>query len=161
MSGRRELPAVARLDLSEVLRSGWLWVCLGLYAALGAGFVLVGMRESNVLGFTGMSRVLFSLTHALVLLLPLFGLAFTGQVINRARADGTLELLLSQPLGPGRYLTAVTLSRSLALTLPLVATLAIIGAVGAGVSQEPPAWSLIAAAYTTLLSWVLIFPYNP
>ncbi len=144
MSARTELLAIARLDLADVVRSRWLLICVSLYALLAAVFVLVGLRESNVLGFTGMSRVLFSLTHALVLLLPLFGLAFTGQVINRARADGTLELLLSQPIRPGRYLAAVTASRSLALILPLAVTLLAVGAVGALLGGEPPPWSLLA-----------------
>ena len=58
-------------------------------------FVLVGVRESNVLGFTGMGRVLMSFTHALLLLLPLLALTATGQLINRARDDGTLEMLFS------------------------------------------------------------------
>jgi ABC-type transport system involved in multi-copper enzyme maturation permease subunit len=155
MSARSELLAVARLDLADVLRSRWLIVCMGFYVGLAGIFLLVGARESSVLGFTGMSRVLFSLTHSLVLLLPLFGLAFTGQVINRARADGTLELLLSQPLRPGRYLAAITASRGLALTVPLVATLVAIGALGALTTGEPAAWSLIArsAVLCAALLW--------
>jgi len=118
-------------------------VCIGFYVVLAGVFVMVGLRESSVLGFTGMSRVLFSLTHALLLLLPLFGLAFTGQVINRARADGTLELMLSQPIRPTRYLAAVTASRALALTLPLVLTLVGIATVGAWVTSQPVPWSLL------------------
>jgi sulfite exporter TauE/SafE len=78
-----ELAAGARLDLGEVLRSRWLVLCLVLYALLGGVFVLVGMRESNVLGFTGVGRVLFSLCHALVLFLPLGSAASAGR--NRAR----------------------------------------------------------------------------
>jgi len=151
----RDFLAVARLDLAEVLRSRWLVICLGFYAALAAAFLLVGLRESSVLGFTGMNRVLFSMTHALVLLLPLFGLAFTGQVINRARAEGALEWLLSQPLRPGRYLAAIAASRSLALALPLVAMLFCIGALGAWAGGQSAAWSLIArsAALCTALLW--------
>ena len=72
-----ELAAVARLDLGEVLRSRWLVLCLLLYALLGGVFVLVGLRESSVLGFTGVGRVLFSLCHALVLFLPLLALLAT------------------------------------------------------------------------------------
>ena len=62
---RAEIAAVTRLDLGEVLRSRWLPFCVGIYALLGIIFVFVGMRESSVLGFTGMGRVLFSLCHVL------------------------------------------------------------------------------------------------
>jgi ABC-2 type transport system permease protein len=108
---RAELAAVARLDLGEVLRSRWLVACLVLYALLGGVFVLVGLRESNVMGFTGVGRVLFSLSHALVLFLPLLALLATVQSVNRARDDGSLEVFLSHPIGRGAFLTGVALVR--------------------------------------------------
>src|SRR3970282_1176892 len=101
---RAELAAVTRLDLGEVLRSRWLLLCLGLYAALGRVVVLVGLRGSSLLGFTGVGRVLFSLCHALVLFLPLLALLATVQAVNRAREDGSLELFLSHPIGRGSFL---------------------------------------------------------
>ena len=59
-----ELSAVARLDFGEVLRSRWLVLCLALYALFGAVFVLVGLRESSVLGFTSSSRTPPAVTSA-------------------------------------------------------------------------------------------------
>ncbi len=51
--------------------------------------------------------------HALVLLLPLLALTATGQVVNRARDDGTLELLFSQPIRrEAFYFAAVTARRA-------------------------------------------------
>ena len=82
-----------------------------MYGLVAAVFVLVGMRESSVLGFTGMGRVLLSFCHALVLLLPLLALSATGQTVNRSRDDGTLELLFSHPLSRTGYFTAVTITR--------------------------------------------------
>ena len=117
--------------------------------------MLVGLRESSVLGFTGMGRVLFSLTHALLLVLPLFGLAFTGQLIGRARADGTLELLLSQPLRPTRYLVSIALSRCLALIVPLASALLVLGALGGAVTGQSVPWSLLlrCIALCSVLLW--------
>ena len=116
----RELFAVARLDFAEVRRSRWMAFCVAVYALLGGGFVFVGMRESSVMGFSGMGRVLMSMVHALLLLLPLLALTATGQLINRSRDDGTLELLFSHPVRRGVYFSAVTLTRFLVLTVPLV-----------------------------------------
>lgn len=134
---------MARLDLAEVVRSRWLFVCVGLYAALAALFVLVGLRESSVIEFTGAGRVLFSLCHALVLLLPLMALTVTGQVVNRARDEGALELYLSQPVRRSRYFAAVSLVRYGALALPLAAALLLLGLVGwLAFGQEIP-WSFV------------------
>jgi len=150
-----DLGAVVRLEWAEVVRSRWLLVSIGVYAALAALFVLVGLRESSVLGFTGLGRMLFSLSHALLLLLPLVALVSTGQVVNRARDDGSLELLLSHPLRRSRYLAAVTGTRFLALSVPLVVMLLGIGAVGRMITGESVPWTFLlrACGLCTALLW--------
>jgi ABC-2 type transport system permease protein len=142
------LAAVARLDLGEVLRSRWLLLCLGLYALLGGVFILVGLRESEVLGFTGLGRVLFSLCHALVLFLPLLGLLASVQAVNRARDDGSLELFLSHPIGRGDYLAGVALVRFAALALPLVAVMLLLAAEAAIVHGQRVPWAFFVRALT-------------
>jgi ABC-type transport system involved in multi-copper enzyme maturation permease subunit len=113
----------------------------------------VGLRESPVLGFTGMGRVLFSWTHALVFVLPLVALAVTGQTVNRAREDGTLELLLSQPVGRGRYLAAVAGVRTAALVLPLLALVVALVALAPllGLGSPPVGLVLRASAVSVAL----------
>jgi ABC-type transport system involved in multi-copper enzyme maturation permease subunit len=155
---RAELAAVARLDLGEVLRSRWLLLCLLLYGLLGGVFVLVGLRESSVLGFTGVGRVLFSLCHALVLFLPLLALLATVQAVNRARDDGSLELFLSHPIGRAAYLTGVTGVRLAALALPLALVMLALAAEGAIVHGQTIPWDFfgraIAVCFALLMSYV-------
>jgi ABC-type transport system involved in multi-copper enzyme maturation permease subunit len=139
---RAELAAVARLDFGEVRRSRWLLLCLALYALLGGVFVLVGMRESSVLGFTGLGRVLFSLCHALVLVLPLLALLGTVQAVNRARDDGSLEVYLSHPIGRGAFLAGVTSVRLAALALPLAGVM-IAAALGGVAAGQPIPWAFL------------------
>ncbi len=143
---RAELAAVARLDLGEVLRSRWLVMCLLFYALLGGVFVLVGLRESSVLGFTGAGRVLFSLCHALVLFLPLLALLATVQAVNRARDDGSLELFLSHPIGRGAFLTGTALVRFVALALPLAVVMLALAAEGAIVHGQAIPWAFFGRA---------------
>ena len=158
MTRTAELLAVARLDLSEVLRSRWLLFCAVVYAGLAAVFVLVGLRESTLLGFTGMGRVLLSFSHALLLLLPLMALTATGQVVNRARDDGSLELLFSLPIRRSTYLVAVSLVRFLALVIPLALLMFGMGLLGqVGFGQEVPWYWLgraVALSSTLLLAFV-------
>jgi len=135
--------ALARLEGGEVLRSRWLVFCGALYAALAALFVVVGVRESGVMGFTGMPRVLLSLSHALVVLLPLLALTGTGPGVSRARRDGTLELLFSHPITRDDYIGAVTLVRYGALFLPLVVLVSGLAAIGATVFHQPIPWALL------------------
>jgi ABC-type transport system involved in multi-copper enzyme maturation permease subunit len=142
-SASTRFAAVARLEFGELLRSRWLLFCIVLYATLTALFVGLGHRESDVVAFTGMPRVLLSLSHALVILLPLLALTATGPVISRARRDGTLEMLFSQPVGRDDYLRAVTAVRFLALFLPLLVLMpavAVLSSVGFG---QPVPWTFV------------------
>ncbi|MBL8898121.1 MAG: ABC transporter permease subunit [Planctomycetes bacterium] len=150
----RELRVVVRLDFAEVRRSRWLLFCLLVHAALAAAFVLVGLRESSVIGFTGMGRALLSFSHALLFLLPLLALSATGQVVNSAREDGSLELLMSHPVRRGSYFLGVSLVRAAALILPLWIAMPAMAAIGALAFGQDVPWGFLArglAVSTALL----------
>jgi ABC-2 type transport system permease protein len=152
-----ELFAAARLDLGDALRSRWLAFCGGAYALLAGVFVLVGLRESQLWGFTGMGRVVFGFAHALVLLLPLLALVATGQVINRAREDGTLELLFSHPLSRTGYFSAITLTRFSVLALPLVVLLLALALLSRLALGQTVAWGFVLR--TALVGASLLWAY--
>jgi ABC-2 type transport system permease protein len=153
----REVAAVARLDLAEVMRSRWVYFCIGVYAVLAGVFVLVGLRESSLMGFTGMGRVLLSFSHALVVLLPLLALTATGQVVNRAREDGSLELLFSHPIRRGAYFAGVTLVRYAVLTVPLVALLVVMALAGGLIFDGEVPWWFLGRAMALAASLLLAF----
>jgi ABC-2 type transport system permease protein len=121
MTFRREYVAAVRLDLGEVLRSRWLLFCGAVYGVMAAALILVGLRESAIMGFAGVGRVLLSFCHGLIFVLPLLALTATGHVINRARDDGMLELLFSQPIRRSSYFLGVTTVRFAILVVPLLA----------------------------------------
>ncbi len=152
---RGRIAALARLDLAEVRRSRWLAFSLLLHSLLAALFVLVGLRESTVLGFTGTGRVLLSASHALVLLLPLLALVATGQLVNRAREDGTLELLFGHPFARGEYFLALTAVRFGVLLLPLVALMLAAALLGRALLGSAVPWGLLARSLAVCgaLAW--------
>lgn len=157
MSLGREVVAVARLDLAEVLRSRWLVFCLCVHAALAATFVLVGLRESGIIGFTGMGRALMSWTHALLFLLPLLALSATGQVVNAARDDGTLELLLSNPVSRAGWFVGTSLVRAGALIAPLLLAMPAMAIGGSVAFGQPVPWDFVARGLAVGTSLLLCF----
>ena len=157
MRFHQQVLAAARLDLAEVLRSRWLVFCAGTYLLLAVVFVLVGLRESTVMGFTGMGRVLMSLCNALLLLLPLLALTALGPLIGRARDDGSFELLFSQPLSRSAWFLGVSLTRYAVLVLPLVVLmlgLALYGQLALG--QAVP-WGFLVRALVVSASLLAAF----
>jgi ABC-2 type transport system permease protein len=157
-NAENEFLCVMKLDWAEVKRSRWLVLCLCLYGLLGLGFVLVGLRESNILGFSGTGRVLLSLVHALLLLLPLLALMATGQVIVSSRLDGTLELLFSHPLHRTRYFLAIFTVRYLSLLLPLVALLVLLCVLLNLFLHQPIPWFFLSRSLLT--SAALLFAFS-
>lgn len=157
MNALVELRAAARLDFAEVLRSRWIWFCCAVYAVLAVALLTVATKESNVLGFTGTSRVLLSFAHALILMLPLVALVATAPAVQRSRDDGSLELLFSQPLSPTRWLLVVFLVRYLAIVVPLAIVLIAIGFWGQLGHGDPAPWSFIGRALAVSASLVLAF----
>lgn len=157
MSVAIEIRAAARLDFAEVLRSRWVWFCVATYAVLGGVLMTVGVRESSILGFTGTSRILLSFSHALILVLPLIALMALAPSVQRAREDGSLELLFSQPLSPGAWLLAVFSVRYLALVLPLAAVMIGLGVWGQLVHGDPIPWSFVLRSLLVSSSLLLAF----
>ena len=143
MSFVRQVLVAARLDFAEVVRSRWLLFCGGAYLLLAVIFVLVGLRESTVLGFTGVGRVLLSMCNALLLLLPLLALTVFAPVNGRARDDGTLELLFSQPLRRSAWFVGVSLTRYAVLVVPLVVLMVGLGLYGQLARGQAVPWPFV------------------
>lgn len=153
----REIAVVARLDFAEVRRSRWLVFSLVVHAILASMFVLVGLRESGVVGFTGMGRALMSWSHALLFLLPLLALSATGQVVNTARDDGSLELLLSNPISRTGYFLGTTLVRVLALCAPLLVAMPLAALVGASAFGQDVPWDFLLRGIAVSVALLLCF----
>lgn len=152
-----QVRVVARLDLAEVLRSRWLIFCLVVHAALAATFVLIGLRESGVVGFTGMGRALMSWSHALLFLLPLLALSATSQVVNAARDDGSLELLLANPVSRTAYFVGISLVRAGALVLPLLVAMPLVSVVGASAFGQGVPWDFLLRGVAVSTALLLCF----
>lgn len=128
----RDAMAFTRFELADSLRSRWLGSTLVLYALVFLAFVLFGLRESAVLGFTGLSRVVLEVTNGVLVAVPLLVLLATSQVVVRARRSGLLEMALVQPTTRGSWFFGVLASRTAVLLGPLILVFAAALIFGAG-----------------------------
>lgn len=166
MSTTTQSPTMAllRLELAEASRSRWMIFTAVVYALVFSGFVWLGLRESRILGFTGLSRVVLNVANAVVLAVPLVALVATTQTIVRARQSGFFELMLSQPVRRRDWFASVVLSRFVVVAGPLVALLLLalavggLGLVGAGGAADPDLTPVVARslAVTVSLAWAFI-----
>lgn len=119
------MAALTRLEIADALRSRWALFTAASYGLVFGGFVWLGLRESSVLGFTGLSRVVLNVSNAVVVAVPLVALVATCQAVVRARTTGHLEIILTQPCRRSEWFAALAVSRLLVLAGPLLAMLAL------------------------------------
>ena len=119
--------------------------------------IFAGMRTSEVLGFTGMSRILLSLTHVLLVVLPLLALMGTSGVVARAREDGSFELLFSHPLSRTSYLLSLLFTRYASLALPLLLLLSTMAWLSVTFGEPIPYGMVLrATAVSASLIWAFV-----
>jgi ABC-2 type transport system permease protein len=117
----RSTSVLFQLELSDALRSRWFAFTGGVYGLVFAVFVWLGLRESSVMGFTGLSRVVLNMANAIVLSVPLVALVATCQAVVRARGSGFFELIFSQPVRRTDWFAAAFAARALVVLGPLAA----------------------------------------
>jgi ABC-2 type transport system permease protein len=149
---RASARALLRLELADALRSRWLLFTASCYTVVFAVFIWLGLRESSVLGFTGMSRVVLNTSSAIVLVLPLVCLVATCQAIVRGRQSGYFEMFLTQPCRRSAWFCAIVASRVIVVTTPLLLFLLVTLAVSA---QTPELGLNGLIAHTFVISFAL------
>jgi ABC-2 type transport system permease protein len=158
MSARaRAVLAFARLELMDALRSKWLAFASALYLGLLATFVWLGLRESSVLGFTGLSRVLLNLANAVIVVFPLVVLIGTHTAIVKAKTQGFCELMLAQPVRRSTWFWGLFVSRVVVLVAPLVVIL--LGCAVAAAFVEPEPGLAAVAAKSLGITTALVFAF--
>jgi ABC-2 type transport system permease protein len=159
MSAADRQRALFRLEMADALRSRWVVFTAAVYALVFAAFVWLGLRESSVLGFTGLSRVVLNVANAVVVAVPLVALVATSQSIVRARTSGFFELVLAQPCRRNDWLLAVVASRIVVVLGPLA--LLLLATLGAGMvlrDGDEALAPLVARslAITAALAWSFV-----
>lgn len=149
--------AFLRLELADALRSRWVALTALIYAGLGGAFVWFGLRESTVLGFTGLSRVLLNLANAIILVFPLVVLIATHAAVVRARTSGFCELMLTQPVKRSTWFFSLLASRLIVLVGPLLVLL--LGCFVAAFFIEPEPGLATIAFKSVGVSVALVFAF--
>ncbi len=149
--------AFLRLELADALRSRWVAFASLLYLGLAGAFIWLGLRESTVLGFTGLSRVLLNLANAVLVVFPLVVLIGTHSAVVHARTSGFCELMLTQPVKRSTWFFALLTSRLLVLVGPLIVLL--VGCFVAAAFVEPEPGLAFIGLKSLLVCVALVFAF--
>lgn len=150
------ISAILRLELRGVLRARWFFAGVALSLAMVVFFVVVSLRESAVLGFTGFGRVMGGVVQTSLLFLPLLAVFSASQAIPTARQQGVLEWYLSHPNSRERCFWGLFWPRFAAVAGPVTGSVLLVG-LGAAVLGQPVDPGLLAAFTGLLLGQAMCF----
>jgi len=94
----KNLLLIAYLDLKESIRANWFIIYSVVFGGLIALFFIAGITESQVMGFSGLSRLLLMYIQVTIVILPIFILVTTVRSISGDRDSHILEYILSFPI---------------------------------------------------------------
>jgi len=136
-------------DVVESLRARWFLVYSLVFGGLVALLFVLGVTESRIMGFTGLSRLMVTYIQLSMAILPVFVLVSTVRSVAGDREAGVFEYLLSLPIGLSAWYWGKLAGRFVVVFLPVFLALALAVAWGAVRGADVP-WTLFGY-YTGLL----------
>jgi len=96
------------LDVWQVLRARWFWGYSLLFAGLIVVLFTMGVTESQIIGFVGLSRLMVTFIQICIAVIPIFVLITTVRSVVGERETLVLEYMLSFSgcFFPGFYFSA-------------------------------------------------------
>ena len=144
-------------DILESVRARWFTVYALVFGSLVVLLFVLGLTESRVMGFTGLSRLMLTYIQLSMAILPIFVLITTVRSLAGDREAGVFEYLLALPVPLGAWYWGKLAGRFLTVFTPVF--LAMVGALAwGGLSGATIPWKLFAY-YTGLLialSWCFL-----
>ncbi len=116
----KNLYLIAFLDVKESIRAKWFLVYSLVFGGLIALFFIAGVTESQVMGFSGLSRLLLMYIQITIVILPIFILITTVRSISGDRDNHILEYMLSFPISLKQYYWGKILGRFVTVYLPVL-----------------------------------------
>ncbi len=121
----KKIYLMALLDLKESLRSRWFLIYSVVFGGMIALFFITGVTESQVMGFSGLSRLLLMYIQVTIVILPIFILITTVRSISADRNSNVLEYLLSFPISLKEFYWGKLIGRFVTVYIPVLAAMVI------------------------------------
>ena len=142
------------LDIRQNLRSRWFWV----YSLLFGGFVAVmfamGITESQIIGFVGLSRLMVTFMQVSMVILPIYVLISTVRSVVGDRESNVMEYILSLPVSFTGYFWGKFIGRFIVIYVPVF--IALLGAAIWGtITNIDVPWDLFT--YYSFLLGAMVF----
>ncbi|MFK5968968.1 MAG: ABC transporter permease subunit [Candidatus Marithrix sp.] len=142
----KHLWLTALLDIAESLRARWFLLYTIVFGGIIVLLFIFGLTESQIMGFTGLTRLLLTYIQLCMAILPIFVLISTVRSVAGDKEAGVFEYLLSLPVSLPAWYWGKVIGRFVVIFVPVF--LAMLAAVG---------WALWSEV---IIPWKLFFLYT-
>jgi len=119
----RNLIGMTFFEIKDAFRGRWFYIYFVIFFGLMAGFLWSGITASQVLGFTGLTRVLIGYIEITIVILPLFILISASRSVVMERELFILEYLVSFPVSITQYYWGKFIGRFIVIVIPIYTAL--------------------------------------
>lgn len=145
----KNLLLIAYLELKESFRSKWFLIYSLVFGGMIALFFIAGITESQVMGFSGLTRMLLMYIQITIVILPIFILITTVRSISGDRDSNILEYMLSFAISLKQYYWGKVIGRFVTVYIPVFFAMLLALIVGAIKGADIP--FAVFGIYTALL----------
>ncbi len=138
-------------EIKDAFRAKWFYLYFLIFFGMMAAFLWSGITESQVLGFTGLSRILIGYIEITIVILPLFILISTSRSLVMERELTILEYILSFPVSTVQYFWGKFIGRFIVIVIPIYTALATSLIWGKFIKNFAVPWN-IYLVYATLVA---------
>jgi len=144
-------------ELKDSFRARWFYIYFLIFFGMMVGFLWSGVTASEVLGFTGLTRVLVAYIEITVIILPLFILISASRSVVAEKEFFILEYILSFPVSIGQYYWGKFVGKFITILIPVY--LAFLASVlwGGVVKHFVIPWNIYFIYATLLISLSISF----
>ncbi len=148
------LTQITMLEIRQSIRSKWFWAYSLLFGGFVALMFIMGITESQIIGFVGLSRLMVTFMQVCMVILPIYVLITTVRSVVGDRETNVMEYMLSLPISLSGYFWGKLASKFFTIYVPVF--VAFLGAALWGsITDIDVSWNLFAL-YSGLLA-VMVF----
>jgi len=142
------------LDVRQNLRSRWFWVYSFLFGGFVAVMFAMGITESQIIGFVGLSRLMVTFMQVSMVILPIYVLISTVRSVVGDRESNVMEYILSLPISFTGYFWGKFIGRFIVIYVPVF--IALLGAaIWGSITNIDVPWDLFS--YYSFLLGAMVF----
>lgn len=151
------LSLIVGAELRESLRAKWFFLYTMIFGGAIVLLFTLGITESKVMGFTGLSRLLITYIQLCIAVLPLFILITSVRSVVADRESNIIEYFLSMPISLASYFWGKIIGKFIVIFIPVCGAL-LGSAIWAIIKGLTVAWAEVGF-YTLMLgvlSWCFL-----